>query len=270
MNRAVLVVCLLAGACGGTGTSPDAMAAADAAELPPDALPVPDATAPDADDDAPALACLGQAPPATAPDPLPIGGTLFSVIDLEVAQLEGALVQVRRRGDGALLGQVTTDDEGRFDLTVTSGGVPVDAYLDVDAAGFLPTRGFPAEPLSGGENALLIAVTADELAAWYQTAGAEVEAGTGTLITAVVDCEPKVAAGATVAVTPAPSGQIYWDADASAWDPELTASTNGFALATGVAAQVTIAAALGDVAYPAQALAVPPDQLTMAVVSPRD
>lgn len=265
MTRWIALVTLLA-ACSEPAAEPDAGMLPDARLLPDGA--VADAVVPDAAD--PTLACLGQPPPATAPDPLAVGGTVFSVVDLEIAQLPGATVEVRRRADDALLVEAVTDGEGRFDVEVSSGGLPVDAYFQVVADGYLPTRGLPGYPLAGGENALLVAADAAEVAAWYAQVGDTYEPDARTVIAGVADCEGHGVAGASVTVAPPPATLTYYDDPARAWNPALEASTNGFALLTRPAASVAVTAAAGDLVFPGQQVAAPPGMLTMAVITPHD
>jgi hypothetical protein len=257
------LVVLVLGACGGEAAAPDA-AEIDAREI--DAREV-DAAVPDAEPGAD-LSCLGLPPRATASDPLAVGGTVFAVHELEVAQLAGASVTIRKRGDDAVLASATTDDEGRFDATIASGGAVVDAYLVVAAAGYLATRAEPVTPLAGGEDVLLIVADSAEVGAWYATAGDAYESGMRTVITAVADCARDAVRGATVAIAPAPATITYYDDVAQAWDPRLAASSNGFALATDAAAEVTITAQSGADSFPPATIAPQPDTVTLAVVQP--
>ncbi len=248
---------LLVAACGGDAAPPAADAAA-----------APDAEAPDAWTPPEGLACLGQPPPATAPEPVAIGGSLFAVEQMEVTALAGVPVELRARDGGALIASATTDGEGRFEIAVDSGGAPVDGYFSVEVDGYLPTRAFPAFPLTGAENALLIAAGAEELGRWYAQAGDVYQAPERTVIAAVADCAIDSIEGATARVTPAPSTLTYYDDVAHAWDPALDASTNGFALATGAAAEVTITGAIGSVDLPARAVPAAPGELTLVVATP--
>jgi hypothetical protein len=250
-------------ACGGAPAKPDA---ADAPR-PIDAMP--DAS-PDADPNAPDLSCLGQAPPATAPDPLPVAGKLFAIVNYDVAPIANATIVVARRSDGATLAQTTTAADGAFATSIASGGVPVDALLTAAVAGMRPTVVDPGEPLSGGENALMVAADDAELARWFADANAPHAAGDGALVTVVSDCARQAIAGSTVAIAPAPGAVTYYDAVAKRWDPALQASTNGFALVTAPATAVSATARSGTAQFPPQTVAPPSGSLTIAVVTPRN
>jgi hypothetical protein len=262
-------VALAAAACGDRpapavdATSPDAArldarpAAADAAA--PDA--VPDAA------DGPDLTCLDQDPPAAAADPLVVGGTVFAVVAYQLAPVEGAPVELRRRGDGGLVASATTGADGAFTLSVASGGAPVDGYFAIATAGRLETRAYPGAPLVGGENAFLLVADAAEVGAWYDAAG-EAYTGQATVVADVVDCGDGSIAGATVDVAPAPAAVVYDDDAAGRWDPTLDASGNGYALVTGAAAEVTLTAHAAGQTFPGHAVPAAPGTLTLALTPP--
>lgn len=254
-------------ACGSSPAAPDAGAHADARALDARALDAPPDSPPDAA--GPNLACLGQPPPATASDPLPVAGKLFAVDHYNVAPVTGGTVVLRHHGSDAVLAQATTAADGSFAMSVTSGGVPVDAYFAISADGYRPTRVEPGDPLSGGENALMLVAADDELARWYTAAGATYASGARTLITASVDCDNATLGGSTVAIAPAPATTTYYNDVAKQWSPGLAASTNGFALVTGAAATVTATAALGTTQLPPRAVTVPAGTVTLALLPPR-
>ncbi len=260
-----MITGLAAGCSGDDDDVADAGPTGDAAVLPDARLAEPDAAA------APDLACLGGPGPRTAPDPLALAGVVFDVVDYRVAGIAGARVELRRRSDDALLAEATTGEGGAFALEVASDGLPVDAWFAVSLRARLPTRVYPASPLAGGEQPLLIVAGAEEVARWYRAAGDSFEGGERTLISAVVDCASDPIEGATVAIAPPPATLTYYDNDSAApgWDPSLAASRNGFALATGAAASVSVTAAAGAVELPPRTIAAEPGELTLAFIDPR-
>jgi len=265
--KLVVSVLFAVAACGSSPAAPDAPSHADArapdgraADAPPDSPP--DAASPN-------LACLGQPPAATASDPLPVAGKLFAVDHYNVAPVSGGTVVLRHHGNDAVLAQATTAADGSFAMQVASGGVPVDAYFAISADGYRPTRVEPGDPLSGGENALMLVAADAELARWYTAAGATYASGARTLITANVDCDNATLPGSTVSIAPAPATTTYYDDVAKQWSSMLTASTNGFALVTGADATVTATAALGATQLPARTVAVPAGTVTLALLPPR-
>lgn len=259
---------LLLAACGSSATpaTPDAAPGTDARAIDAPVTPPIDA-APDAP--GPDLACLGQPPPTTAPDPMPVEGTLFAVDHYALAPVDGAIVVLRHHGTEAVIAQATTGADGGFTMSVATGGAAVDGYFTVAAAGYRPTRIEPGDPLSGGENALMLLASDVEVERWYAAAGTPFTAGDATLITAAVDCAHDTLDGSTIAVAPAPATVTYYDATGKQWDAGLAASTNGFSLVTGPASAVSVTARLGATSLPPHAITVQANALTIAVLTPR-
>jgi hypothetical protein len=255
------ITTLLIAACGGgDGADPDG--------APPiDGPGAPDAAAPDAGADAtpgPALDCLGDPAPAP-PGPVTLDGAVFAVVDYQVAPLPGAAVELHRAGDGAVVGQAVTGGDGRYTLDLAE---PVAGTFVVAAAGYLPTRAHVDVALAGDPDPLLLVADAAELAAWYADAGATYAPGARTVIAMVRDCALDTAAGATLAAAPA-GAVTYYDPAAMRWDPALASAPNGFALATGLAADaVTLTPALGVATFPPEAITALPDTLTLSFISP--
>lgn len=250
---------MMVAACGGDDASGE-----------PDAAPGDAAAVDGVDVDAPeGLACLGQAPVATAPDPMTVEGQVFVVVGYEVAPAAGATVDVRRRAGGAVVGSAATGVDGRFTMEVATGGVALDVWFEVEAAGRLPTHGFPGEPLRGGENAFLLVADAAEVGGWYGDAGETYAAGMRTVVVSVKDCENGSPAGVTAAVAPMPGSVVYYDDQAQRWDPQLAAATNGFVLLGDAAAEIAVAPSIGGVTLPAREVAPAADAVTLLLATPR-
>ncbi len=260
MNKLIWAVMLVG--CGSSANVPDAAQVHDA----PRPIDAPHAV--DAGPDAPPdpLACVGQPAPTTAPDPLPITGKLFAIDHYNVTPIDGATVVVHRRADDTVIAQLQTDATGAFSTTVASGGHALAAYFTVDIAGNVQSYVDPGDPLVGGEDALLVTATSDEIARWYGDAGTT-SSGT-TLISVAVDCDHKVLGGTTISAAPAPTGITYYDDAAQKWNSALAASSNGYALVAGPATSSTITVHAGTTQFPAHAVAAPTGTLAVAVISP--
>ncbi len=250
---------LLAACSSSPHAAPDAAPAASA-----DARASLDAPAIDAPPDP--LACLGQPAQTTAPDPLPIAGKLFSIDHYQVTPVAGAPVVIATDAGGTLA-TATTGSDGAFTASVARRrSHAVAAFFTVTVDGFRASVIRPGDPLHGGENALLVIATDDEIARWYADAGTT--PSTAALITTAVDCDAQALGGTTVAVAPAPGGVTYYDATAQIWSPQLTASTNGFSLIAAPAASITATASAGSATFPPHAIPVAADALTVAVLTP--
>jgi hypothetical protein len=241
------------------------------ASHPPDARPdapvVLDAPVDTPAIDAPAfdLSCLGQPPPSTAPDPLPIAGKVFAIDHYQVVPVAGATVVLHRRADDGVVATAVTGSDGAYAMSIASGGKAFDGYYIVTATGELPSRIDPGDPLTAGANALAVVATAAEIQRWYADAGATYTAAAPTLIAAVVDCQHAAVSGSTIAIAPTAPVTYY---DGTKWNPTLAASANGFALVPGAAATESITAAWQGHAFPARPAAAPASTLSLVLVTP--
>jgi hypothetical protein len=254
-------VLVVLAACGSDAARPDAAiveldARVDARR--PDAMP-PDA--------GPNLACLGQASPVTASDPLPVTGKLFAIDHYQVTPVAGATIAVVLRADDSILASDTTASDGTFATNVTSHGDAVDAYFAITAAGFVAGRIDPVVRLTDNAHQLMVVASEAEIGRWYADAGVTYTPGMATLIVAATDCDQMSLAATTATVSPA-SALTYYDAVAQHWDPTLTASTNGFMLVTAPAATVTVTAHHETSTFPPHTIAAPANTLTVANLPP--
>jgi len=258
----LLFVPILLAACGSPSPS-----VPDAPIRHPDAAR-PDAT-PDAPPDAfvgPNLACLGQPPPSTAPDPLPLDGKVFVVDHYQVMPFAGATVTVHRRSDDSVLATSSvTAADGTYALSATTHGAALDAYLTVAAPNEVPVRIDPGDPLTTGFFGLALVAPTAEIMRWYADAGATYSADAATTIAIAVDCDHASIAGTTVTVAPQ-APVIYYNADH--WDPTATTSDKGFALLAPGHATESIATTWHGHNLPAHAFITAAGTLTLAVVSP--
>lgn len=215
------------------------------------------------------LAACGEPAAPAAPDadltPVIVEGTVFAVVDMAIGPLEGAAVELRDRDDDAVLAEATSGADGAFALSAV--GAPIDGYVTAAGEGRLRTVAYPARPLTGDEHVLLIAAAADEVGAWHDAVGDTYAPAERVVITATVDDANDPIAGSTVAFAPAPATLTYYDDVGRAWNPALTASTNGFALATGVAGSVTITAHDGEAALAPHTIEPGAGELTLVVLT---
>ena len=264
MHRRSISVVVLA-ACGSPAPSVfDAPAHTDAPSHRDGAA---DATSFDAPEGAD-LACLGQPAPIGAPDPLPLDGKVFVIDHYQITPLAGATMVTHRRSDDAVIAtSTTTAADGTFAMSAPTGGTALDAYFTITAAGEVPVRIDPGDPITAGYFGLALVAPADEIMRWYADAGATYTADAATLITIAVDCDHASIAGATFTVAPQ-APLVYYATDH--WDPAASSSDKGYALVTHSNATEAITAASHGHSFPAHAVVTPAATLTLAVASPYD
>jgi hypothetical protein len=191
----------------------------DAAVNPPDADVTPDAVVVDAtpppDAQPGAFDCLGlPLPPAEGPT-VTISGQAFTVGFAGQTPVQGAVVTGFLFGDTTNpLATDTTDANGDYSITSnTTGGMPLDAYLQITEPAFLDSYLYPPTPvfqanLSGVATLLLDSQTLSLIAT---LAGATQTAGQGFSVVLVVDCFGNPVSGATVSSVPAAGDIRYTD-----------------------------------------------------------
>lgn len=168
-------------------TAVDARAVAKDGTGPADAIP--DSPKPPFD-----VLCMGDTPPATAVESLRVFGTV--VDGASNAPIAGSSVEVRRTTDDGILGSTTADDLGNYSLVVSTGGVPLPAYVRFVATDFLPTNVYVPDPLTEGRN--IHGRLARGVDMPYEVAGLTRDAKLGTVFVTVTDC-----AGNTITTVPA-------------------------------------------------------------------
>jgi hypothetical protein len=180
-------------ACGGGNSGPDASivipdAPADAA---PDSPPPPDAQEFD-------FSCENDPPATTAPATITIAG---SVNDIDLASqmqvpVSGATVNAFRNGTAQPIATATSDNNGAFSLPLTTGGTPIDGFIESSKAGHHTVRIYPPNPLIADQAnlpALMLNNTAFGLIGMF--AGTSPDAGI-----IILDCAGTPIAGATLTV----------------------------------------------------------------------
>ena len=264
MTRTYLASLLLVtalGACGGSSsTTADAPGASVDANLTPDSPPgTPDAHDP--------FACAGAALPTTAPASLLIVGDTETIDFSGTSPVTGASVASYLKAGGNPLATVTSNNTGAFQLTVATGGTPLDGYVLATKATYLDTYLYPPSPLAADtDKAKMLMVTPGTLTALQSVASATQTAGKGFVGVIVSDCDYNPVAGATITIS---SGDIRYTTGGL---PSMTATvtgTDGVALIFNVnPGTVTVTASASGVTYRAHTFDVRADVVTTTAVQP--
>jgi hypothetical protein len=175
--------------------------------------------------------CSGQPLPTTAPAMITISGT---VIDRGISSppLAGATLKVMTR-TGTMLGMGTSDANGLFSIMITTGGLPVDGYVQATAMGHIETDAYPAVPWSADwDLSALNMVTPGILTVLAAEASITVDMTKAQIFVGVQDCSGNGVDMATVSSNP--MGQVVYlvgqspDSTATSTDPQ------GFAVIANV------------------------------------
>jgi hypothetical protein len=219
---------ILAAACGGGGSDPDASGLIDSGGGTPDATENPDAPGtPDAmlpDAFVANLDCLGDPLPGDgeADDPVTISGDVFDpgipgLTDPE--QLAGITLDSFAYGDES--SKLDTDTSaattGAFSLTAATGNNPLNAYIraqqqPVDEVNntYITTYVYPGVPQTTSQTGIRIPMISESTFTLLQNfSGLSQTADQGIITVIVVDCDGTPLPGATVSSNPAAGTVAY-------------------------------------------------------------
>lgn len=157
--------------------------------------------------DAPAgpdLSCVGVAVPATAADPITLGGTVETfALGVGAQPVDGAALVSFRTGKPDVLARGATGASGAFTTgALATGGHPLDAYLKATKPGYRTTFLYPPYPFAQSAAAIPLPMISDPLFASVTSAmgATQDDHADGALLVAVVDCSGHLVPGATLTV----------------------------------------------------------------------
>ena len=262
-------LCVLA-ACGDDGGSTgddDGGADIDAAGGGIDAEPMPDGPPG-------AYSCIGDPHPTTAPATINVTGVSEEIDQNGTTPLEGVLVTARDTSDTMLDSDTSAATTGAYALQLTTGGTPVNGYLEGAISGYQTTYIYPPAGISGDFANIPVLMVADLTWSFLPVLAQAPEDGNqdqGFVGILVVDCTGTPVGGATVTVAGADPANVRYPQDGS-----VPTDSSGATDATGIAlifdvppgASVMVDASTPDHEFEAHAIAVRLDSVTTTVVAP--
>jgi hypothetical protein len=163
------------------------------------------ASGPDADP----FACRGQPLPSSAPAVVSFAGTIYT--QNFGPPLPGVQLNAYKVGSSTPIISTTSDSMGRFSVSVSTGGVPIDTYLVGQLAGYQDIYAVPPVPLYQDYVGIgFIMYQASQLASYMDSSGTNLNYDSTQVMvaTVAVDCDGKSLAGATLSTSPA--GQVHY------------------------------------------------------------
>ncbi len=183
--------------------------------------------------------CLGQALPTTAPATITVSGQTRGNA-LSPTALGGVEIIASRTGHDTLAAD-TSNTPGMFSLTITTGGTPVDGYLQLTKSGYLPTYAYPSRPLAGDATENVLMITGTEFSFLSGAVQVTQTTGNGFIGVVVKNCDGTPIAGATV--TTSPAGTVRYNSGSTPSSSATSTSADGVAYVFNVAAgNVTVQA----------------------------
>ncbi|HEV2670053.1 MAG TPA: hypothetical protein VGU74_03105, partial [Gemmatimonadales bacterium] len=152
--------------------------------------------------------CLGAALPTTAPSTITLQGQVLGNA-LAPTALPGAQVIASKTGADTLAAD-TSDTPGFYSLSISTGGTPVNGFLQVSKSGYITTYAYPSRPLAANDTTNVLVITSNEFGLLSTAVNAPHTPGDGTIGIVVRDCDGNPQTGATVASSP--NGVIKYNA----------------------------------------------------------
>jgi hypothetical protein len=211
--------------------------------------------------------CLGQALPTTAPASIDLSGQVKKNVLAPVPNPNAIVTAFRNSDTTVALATDTSDTPGRFSVSLTTGGTPVDGYIRVTDSTHIATYAYPAVPLAANDSQNVQMVTPTEFGVLAAAAGITPQAGKGFIGVIVTNCSGTPIAGATVSSTP--GGTVVYNAGGVPSSAATQTAADGIAyIANVTAGNVLVQANGGGHTLRAHTVTARGDAITLTQIRP--
>lgn len=197
-----------------------------------------------------------------------ISGVATKREGLNQTPAEGATVAAYKTSDpNTPVATTTTDSAGMYSLTIETGGVAVDGYLEAKLEGYLDLYLYPPKPLTGDyDGASLNIVNENTVSLLSQLCKPNYDPAKGLIAAIIADSAENPIAGATASSNPAAENDCYNGETLP--EPELTVTnTDGIAYLLGLpAGEVTVSASLNGTTFGAHKVTARAGTFTTTVI----
>jgi hypothetical protein len=136
---------------------------------------------------------------------------------------KGIAVTAYKASDDSVVATGSSDGSGNFTLTITTGGVALDGYLEAVGSSYLPTYLYPPKPLTADFSGATVELLTMQLLSEAATFGStDQTAGDGFIGAEVLDASGAEVAGAVMTSS---SGKVEYDTTGLL--PSSTATSTG-------------------------------------------
>ena len=200
-----------------------------------------------------------------------ISGTATKRMLLDTTPAAGVTVNAYRNSDAnTSVAMATSDANGMYTMTITTGGTAIDGYLKATLAGFVDTYLYPPAPLTADfDSASLNMVdqnTIDVLSGTF--CGSQQEATNAVVAVLVVDANNAPIGGASVSSSPEAVKNCYNAGGGGVPDKTATVTdTDGIAYLVNLpAGQVTVSASKSGLSFSSHEVNARAGVLTTTVI----
>ncbi len=238
----------------------------DASDAPIEAAP--DSTAADGSDGEAGtdpFACLGQPLPTTAPATVHVQG---AVGDANFMAVAGATIDAFVGSSVTSSGTAISAADGTFAIDLSSGGVPLDAYLRATKTGFFDTYHYPAYPIATSPIGFTVQlIDTATFTGFALLSGVTPDASKGSMLLVAADCTGTGVAGATIGV--APAGTLVYLRNRRPAPLASNTDSDGAAVVFNVPpGQVTVSASVGGTTLRSHVVTVRANTVTRTSIRP--
>ncbi len=162
--------------------------------------------------------------PVTVPATIKISGVASSrSVGGTTLEKDVVVAAYRSSDEATAVAMATTDATGKYEITITTNGDPLDGFLKATKAGFVTTYLYPTAPIVADfPDAAVNLVTQNTFDTISNLAGGAQMPGKGFIALIVEDATGKPVSGAMIASSPASSAYKF---DAKVGQNELPSST---------------------------------------------
>jgi hypothetical protein len=204
--------------------------------------------------------------PPNVPAMITIGGTARDSGQSSSTPLAGVAIALKSRADDSTIASATSDAQGKYSMSVTTGGHVVDAYILATKSGYTDAASFPAAPFQADApmaDSNLVTTNNFNLLGLYTGQ----QSSMGIVVAELLDASDMPVQGATVSSTPAAAKYMYSDSSGTPADLPST-NTDGTAFLINVSAgSVMITATKSGSSFKSHAVTARANTFTSTVIT---
>lgn len=163
------------------------------------------------------------------------------------------------------LGTAMTDAQGKYSITITTNGQPVDGFVKAVKGGYKTSYFYPPGSWFKDSSADVNMITPGNFGLVPVIAGASQDSSKGMVALGVLDASSNPVAGATVSTNP--TSDVRYASSGVPSSSATATDTDGFAFLFNVPGQVTISGAKSGATFKSHPVNAHPDSFTVTVIT---
>jgi hypothetical protein len=210
-------------------------------------------------------------PPANVPAMIAISGsTTETGLGGESVVAGVTMTAYRSSDENTALATATSDAQGKYTMTVETGGMQVDGFLKATKSGYVDLYMYPTSPFIADESeAGVNMMTPSNKDFLNNLAGGNQMAGKGMIGLQIRDASGQPVAGATISSSPASGAYRYTNSSGLPSSSVTSTSADGVAFMFNVpSGPITVMASKSGMTFKSHVVIARPDKFTTTSVTP--